>query len=100
MIFIPFSGVALAYIATALVTLSVNAFRLVLLTAVFLGIHIPEGCILTPLVQKWAVYLPPAIVAEEDHQRDAVPGFLQVSGGVVERHRPEFCGFSLNRLMR
>lgn len=61
LIFIPFAGAAIACIATALVTLSVDPPKLVLLTALFLGIHVLEGYVLTPLVQRRAVYLPPAV---------------------------------------
>lgn len=61
LIFVPFAGAVIAYIFTALVTLSWNPGELVYVTILFVGIHILEGYILTPLVQKRAVYLPPAV---------------------------------------
>jgi len=61
LIFIPFAGAVIAYIATALVTLSWNPSKLIFVTILFLAIHVLEGYVLTPLVQKRAVYLPPAL---------------------------------------
>lgn len=61
LIFIPFAGAVIAFIATALVTLSWNPSQLLLVSVLFLGIHILEGYVLTPLVQKRTVYLPPAV---------------------------------------
>ncbi|HVW08098.1 MAG TPA: AI-2E family transporter [Bryobacteraceae bacterium] len=61
MIFVPFAGSVAAYVITALVTLSYNPSDLLIVTILFLGIHILEGYVLTPLVQRRAVYLPPAL---------------------------------------
>lgn len=61
LIFIPFAGAVIAYIITALVTLSWNPAVVLPVTLLFVGIHILEGYVLTPLVQRRAVYLPPAV---------------------------------------
>lgn len=61
LIFIPFAGAIIAYIITALLTLSQNPAELLPVTILFVGIHILEGYVLTPLAQRRAVYLPPAL---------------------------------------
>jgi len=76
MIFIPFAGAVIAYIATAIVTISVDPSKLLLVTILFLGVHILEGYVLTPLVQKRAVYLPPAVTIIAEVLMSTLFGFL------------------------
>jgi len=76
LIFIPFAGAVIAFIATALVTLSYNPSKLLSVTILFLAIHFMEGYVLTPLVQKRAVYLPPAITIFAQVVMASLFGFL------------------------
>jgi len=61
MIFIPFAGAIIAFIVVELVALSFDHGKMLIVAILFIGIHIAEGYILTPLVQKRAVYLPPVL---------------------------------------
>lgn len=76
MIFIPFAGAVIAWVVTALVTLSYDASKLILVTALFLGVHILEGYVLTPLVQRRAVYLPPVVTIVSQVLMSMLFGFL------------------------
>ncbi len=76
LIFIPFVGAVIAFIATALVTLSYDPSKLLSVTILFLAIHIMEGYVLTPLVQKRAVYLPPAVTILAQVLMSSLFGFL------------------------
>ena len=76
LIFIPFAGAVIAFIVTALVTLSYDPSKLLSVTILFLAIHVAEGYVLTPLVQKRAVYLPPAITIFAQVLMSSLFGFL------------------------
>lgn len=76
MIFIPFAGAVIAYVAVALVTLSFNPSKLLVVTVLYVVIHILEGYVLTPLVQKRAVYLPPVLTIMAEVLMSALFGFL------------------------
>jgi predicted PurR-regulated permease PerM len=76
MIFIPFIGSVIALIVTSLVALMQSpelAFYVVLL---FIGIHTAEGYLLTPLVQRRAVYLPPALTIISQVLMSVLFGFI------------------------
>ena len=59
MIFIPYVGAWIAFIPTALVSLTKGPQTLLYVTVLYLAIHIAEGYALVPLAQKRAVLLPP-----------------------------------------
>jgi predicted PurR-regulated permease PerM len=61
MLFIPYVGSIIAYIPTALVALMQSPMKLVYVTILYLGVHIAEGYVVTPLAQRHAVRLPPAL---------------------------------------
>lgn len=61
MIFVPYVGAWAAYIPTALVALTKGPHTLIYVTVLYIVIHLIEGYILTPLVQKRAVLLPPVM---------------------------------------
>lgn len=61
MIFIPYVGSWIAFIPTALVSLTRGPDIAVYVGILYLGIHGIEGYILTPLVQKRVVLLPPVL---------------------------------------
>ncbi len=76
MIFIPFVGAIIAFIVTTLVAISSDPHKVPLVAVVFVIIHVLEGYILTPLVQKRAVHLPPALTIFAQVLMTALFGFL------------------------
>lgn len=61
LIFIPYIGALIALVVTVLVTMVQGATEVLYVTIFFLAIHCTEGYLLTPLVQRRAVYLPPGL---------------------------------------
>ncbi len=61
MLFIPYVGSVIAYTPTALVALTQGPEKLIFVTILYVGVHLAEGYIITPLVQRRAVELPPAL---------------------------------------
>lgn len=61
MIFVPFAGAILAFIVTVLITLSSDPSKVVFIGVLFAVVHVLEGYVLTPLVQRRVVRLPPAL---------------------------------------
>ena len=76
MIFIPYIGSLIALIVTALVSLIQGTALVLYVVLMFLAIHIAEGYFLTPLVQKRAVYLPPALTIFGQVLMGILLGFL------------------------
>jgi predicted PurR-regulated permease PerM len=62
MIFIPYIGSIIAFIVTMLVTLTHGTSDVIYVGLLYIGIHCTEGYLLTPLVQRRAVYLPSALI--------------------------------------
>ncbi len=58
---IPYVGAWLAAIPAALIALLIGPWHLVMVLGMYLAVHIFEGYIIGPLVQRRAVYLPPAL---------------------------------------
>jgi predicted PurR-regulated permease PerM len=61
MLFIPYAGAVVAYFATALVAFAKGPTSFLYVTGLYLGIHAAEAYVITPLAQRHAVRLPPAI---------------------------------------
>lgn len=61
MIFIPYIGAWIAFVPTVLVSLTRGPNTMIYVAILYLAIHAAEGYILTPLVQKRAVLLPPVL---------------------------------------
>jgi predicted PurR-regulated permease PerM len=61
MLFIPYVGSVIAYIPTALVALTLGPDKVLSVTILYVAVHLAEGYIITPLVQRRAVLLPPAL---------------------------------------
>ena len=76
MIFIPFVGAFIAFIVTVLVAVSSDPSKVPLVAVIFVVIHILEGYILTPLAQKRAVHLPPALTILAQVLMTTLFGFL------------------------
>jgi predicted PurR-regulated permease PerM len=61
MLFIPYVGSVIAYIPTALIAFTKGPHTVIYVTVVYIGVHVAEGYVITPLAQKHAVRLPPAL---------------------------------------
>lgn len=61
LVFIPYIGSIIAYVVTMLATLIQDPSQILYVTFLFVGIHTAEGYLLTPMVQRRAVYLPPGL---------------------------------------
>jgi predicted PurR-regulated permease PerM len=61
MIFIPYVGSWIAFIPTMLVSLTRGPQTAIYVTILYLVIHLLEGYVLTPIVQKRAVLVPPTL---------------------------------------
>ena len=61
MIFIPYVGAWIAFVPTVLVSMTKGPHTVVYVVLLYLAIHVSEGYVLTPLVQKRAVMLPPVL---------------------------------------
>jgi predicted PurR-regulated permease PerM len=76
MIFIPFVGAIIAFIVTTLVAVSSDPSKVPPVAIIFIIIHILEGYVLTPLVQKRAVHLPPALTILSQVLMTTLFGFM------------------------
>jgi predicted PurR-regulated permease PerM len=61
MIFIPYVGSWIAFVPTILVALTVSPITALYVLILYVALHAVEGYVLTPLVQKRAVLLPPVM---------------------------------------
>ena len=61
MIFIPYVGSWIAFVPTVLVSLTKGTETTIYVVVLYLAVHAMEGYVLTPLVQKRAVLLPPVL---------------------------------------
>ncbi|HEX2971195.1 MAG TPA: AI-2E family transporter [Tepidisphaeraceae bacterium] len=59
--FIPTLGPLIAYVPVVLVALAISPVQALWVSVVYLGIHLVEGYLLTPLIQRETVWLPPAL---------------------------------------
>jgi predicted PurR-regulated permease PerM len=58
---VPYLGAWLSAVPAALIALLLGPWYLVMTLALYLGLHILEGYVLVPLIQRRAVHLPPAL---------------------------------------
>ncbi len=79
MIFIPYIGSWIAYIPTVLVSLTRGPDTAIYVTILYLVLHGVEGYLLTPLVQKRAVLLPPVLTILSQFFMWNVSGLLGVA---------------------
>lgn len=76
MVFIPYIGSLIALAVTLSVAMMQGSMAVLYVTLLFMGIHVVEGYLLTPLVQKRAVYLPPALTIMSQITMGLLLGFL------------------------
>jgi predicted PurR-regulated permease PerM len=58
---IPYIGAWLSAIPTALIALTISPWHMAMVLGLFLALHILEGYVLLPLIQRRAVHLPPSL---------------------------------------
>jgi predicted PurR-regulated permease PerM len=73
---IPYLGPWLSAIPACLIAFMIGPWQLLLTLLLFLGLHILEGYILAPLVQRRAVHLPPALTLMAQVLLGAMLGIL------------------------
>lgn len=61
MLFVPYAGAVLAFLPTALLAFTQSPMLMLYVTILYLGIHMAEAYVITPLAQRYAVRLPPAL---------------------------------------
>ncbi len=61
MLFVPYIGSITAFIPTVLIALTQGPMKMVYVTLLYLAVHVAEGYVITPIAQRHAVRLPPAL---------------------------------------
>jgi predicted PurR-regulated permease PerM len=74
--FIPFIGGVVSAIPSLLLAVSVNLDLAVYVVVLYLAVHLVDTYILTPLVQRRAVHLPPALTLSAQIVFGVIAGFL------------------------
>jgi predicted PurR-regulated permease PerM len=59
--FIPYIGPIISAVPAVLIAFAVSPTRALEVVALYVGIHFVEGELLVPMIQRWAVALPPAV---------------------------------------
>ena len=76
MIFVPYIGSIASAVPSVIIAASINLTLAVYVIALYLGVHLIEGYILVPLVQRRAVHLPPALTLSAQVILGALAGFI------------------------
>jgi predicted PurR-regulated permease PerM len=61
LIFVPYLGAVVSAVPSVIMALAIDARTALYVIALYIGIHIAEGYILVPLVQRRVAHLPPAL---------------------------------------
>lgn len=61
MLFLPYAGTIIAYVPTALIALTKGPVMLLDVSILYLGVHMAEAYLVTPLAQRHVIRLPPAL---------------------------------------
>ena len=76
MIFVPYIGSIASAIPSVVIAASIDIMLGVYVIALYLGIHLTEGYILVPLVQRRQVHVPPALILSAQVVLGVLAGFL------------------------
>ena len=76
MIFVPYIGSIASAIPSVIIAASINLMLAVYVIALYLGVHLFEGYVLVPLVQRRAVHLPPALTLSAQVILGFLAGFV------------------------
>lgn len=74
--FVPYLGTVASAVPTLLLALAVDPKLAVYVVLLYTGIHVTEGYILVPLVQRRAAHLPPALTLSAQVVLGVLAGFL------------------------
>lgn len=74
--FVPHIGAVVSAIPSVLIAASVNLDIALYVILLYVGVHITEGYILVPLVQRRVVHLPPALILSAQIVLGVLAGFL------------------------
>ncbi|MBV9200838.1 MAG: AI-2E family transporter, partial [Alphaproteobacteria bacterium] len=76
MIFVPYLGSIASAIPSVVIAASIDLTLAAYVIALYLGVHVVEGYILVPLVQRRVVHLPPALTLSAQIILGVLAGFL------------------------
>ena len=76
MIFVPYIGSILSAVPSGVIAASIDLSLAVYVIALYIGVHIIEGYILVPIVQRRVVHLPPALTLSAQIILAVLAGFL------------------------
>jgi hypothetical protein len=76
MIFVPYIGSVLSAVPSVLIAASTSLMLAVYVIPLFISVHLIEGYILVPIVQRRIVHLPPALTLSAQVILGFLPGFL------------------------
>jgi predicted PurR-regulated permease PerM len=76
MTFVPYIGSIASAIPSVIIAASINLTLAVYVIAFYLGVHVVEGYVLVPLVQRRAVHLPPALTLSAQVILGFLAGFI------------------------
>ena len=76
MIFVPYIGSILSAVPSGVIAASIDLSLAVYVIALYIGVHIIEGYILVPIVQRRVVHLPPALTLSAQIIFAVLAGFL------------------------
>jgi predicted PurR-regulated permease PerM len=76
MIFVPYIGSVVSAIPSVVIAASINLSLAVYVIALYVGVHLVEGYVLVPLVQRRVVHLPPALTLSAQVILAVLAGFL------------------------
>jgi predicted PurR-regulated permease PerM len=76
MIFVPYIGSIASAVPAVIIAASTDLMLAVYVIALYLGVHLVEGYILVPLVQRRAVHLPPALTLSAQVIFGFLAGFI------------------------
>lgn len=78
MLFVPYVGSVIAYVPTALIAITQGPQKVLYVTILYLGIHLLEGYVISPIVQRHAVRLPPVLTLASQLVMWKIAGILGV----------------------
>ena len=76
MIFVPYIGSFVSAVPSVLIAASIDLMLAVYVIALYIGVHLVEGYILVPMVQRRVVHLPPALTLSAQVILAVLAGFL------------------------
>lgn len=76
MIFVPYIGSILSAVPSVLIAASVDLMLGIYVIALYIGVHLVEGYVLVPMVQRRVVHLPPALTLSAQIILAVLAGFL------------------------